>query len=133
MAHGKLYKQLINSKEWRELRVQVIREHPLCEWCYAKGYIVAARECHHIIEAESGRTEAEVRDLMFRRSNIVALCHECHANYHKEKRYHSKQVVKERQAQRLDQWEDEMMKRFGKVTADIIVVVSMIAVALSFA
>ena len=113
MRHGTLYKRLIQSREWRELRVQVLREQPLCQWCKQKGYITAAREIHHIVEAETGRSESEVRDLMFRRSNLVALCHECHAEYHKAQHYHSTEAVKQRQQERMKQWEDEMEKRFS--------------------
>ena len=115
MKHGTLYKRLIQSREWRELRVQVLREQPLCQWCKAKGYITAAREIHHIVEAETGRSESEVRDLMFRRSNLVALCHECHAEYHKAQHYHSTEAVKQRQQERMKQWEDEMINRFASV------------------
>ena len=115
MRHGTLYTKLIQSKEWRELRIQVLREQPLCQWCKAKGIITSARELHHLTEAESGRSEQEVRDLMFRRSNIVALCHRCHADYHMSQRYHSTDKVLQRQQERMEQWKDEMEKRFGKV------------------
>ena len=112
MRHGSLYTKLIQSKEWRELRAQVLREQPLCQWCKAKGYIVAARECHHLVEVESGKTEADVRRLMFSRSNVVTLCHECHTNYHKSQGYHSSQAVRARQEERHEAWVDAMAKRF---------------------
>lgn len=112
MRHGSLYTKLIQSKEWRQLRAQVLSEQPLCQWCKAKGYVVAAREVHHLVEVESGRTEADVRRLMFARTNVVALCHECHASYHKEQRYHSTEKVKERQQQRQDAWIDQMKSKF---------------------
>ena len=112
MRHGSLYTKLIQSKEWRALRVQVLGEHPLCQWCEAKGYVVPAREVHHLVEAESGKTEADVRRLMFARNNVVALCHECHANYHKAQRYHSTEKVKQRQQERQEAWQDAMVQRF---------------------
>lgn len=113
MRHGALYTRLIQSKEWRELRAQVMTEQKgLCRWCYEKGYIVPATEVHHIIECESGKTDADVRRLMFSRSNVVALCHKCHSDYHKAQRYHSTEVVKQRQAERFNQWKDEMSNRF---------------------
>ena len=65
MAHSKLYVQLMNSREWRELREAKIRANPLCECCQAKGYVVPSRCVHHIVEVESGRTEKECRDLCF--------------------------------------------------------------------
>ena len=112
MRHGSLYTKLINSREWRELRVQVLREQPLCQWCKAKGYIVAAREVHHLRECESGKSEQEVRDLMFSRSNCVALCHQCHSDWHKQQRYHSTKAVRQRQTERHEEWQDQMAKRF---------------------
>lgn len=112
MSHGKLYMKLMNSRKWRETRIAVLRQHPLCQWCEAKGLIVPAREIHHIVEVESGRTEPEVRDLCFRMSNLVALCHECHASYHKSMRYHSKEVIKQRNIQRQAAWKDQIIRRF---------------------
>ena len=115
MAHSALYRRLIGSREWRRLRIEIIREHPLCQWCEAEGLVVAACECHHIVEVESGRTETEVRNLMFSRTNIVALCHQCHAAYHKAQRYHSSDVVRQRQSERLDAWADSLQKRFNNI------------------
>ena len=60
----------------------------------------------------SDATEADVERLMFARTNVVALCHECHASYHKEQRYHSTEKVKERQQQRQEAWIDQMKSRF---------------------
>lgn len=110
--HGKFYDKMIQSREWRELRVEVLREHPLCQWCEQKGYVVPATECHHLREVEKGKTEAEQRELMFSRSNVVALCHRCHADYHNQQRYHSTEAVRQRQAERKAAWLDEMENRF---------------------
>ena len=73
MRHGSLYTKLIQSREWKTLRAQVLSEQPLCQWCKAKGYVVAAREVHHLVEVESGRTEADVRRLMFARTQGATL------------------------------------------------------------
>lgn len=113
MAHSKLYVRLMNSREWKQLRIEILREHPVCQWCEAKGYVVAARELHHIEECEAGKTEEEVRRRMFSKSNIVALCHQCHASYHKAQRYHSSDVVRTRNQERLSSWADSMEKRFN--------------------
>ena len=110
--HGKFYERMIQSREWRELRVEVLREHPLCQWCEQKGYVVPATDCHHLREVEKGRTEAEQRELMFSRSNVVALCHRCHADYHNQQRYHSTEAVRQRQQERKAAWLDEMNNRF---------------------
>ena len=114
--HGKLYVSLMNSKEWRRLRWQVLSEQPLCERCKAEGFIVPARCVHHIIPIESGRTEAECRDLAFRRSNCQALCYQCHADIHKAEGSWTKAKRQERNVQRLSQWADRLSKRFGKAS-----------------
>ena len=92
MAHSKLYVQLMNSREWRELREAKIRANPLCECCQAKGYVVSARCVHHIVEVESGRTEQECRDLCFQWTNLQALWS------------HSKEAHQQRASDRLAQW-----------------------------
>ena len=111
--HGTLYTNMINTREWRELRAQVLREQKgLCAWCKAKGYIVPATVVHHMIEVESGKTEAEQRELMFRRSNCVGLCKQCHNTYHQSQGYHSTQKVIERQQERQASWQSQMVNRF---------------------
>lgn len=118
--HGTLYNHLINSKEWRELREQVLREqNGLCKWCLDRhGWVVPAEVVHHIIEVESGKTEAEQRRLMFSRSNVVAICKQCHSAYHNGQGYHSTAKVIERQQERQASWEDQMMKRFKGPSTD---------------
>ena len=104
MAHSKLYVQLMNSREWRELREAKLRANPLCECCQAQGYVVAARCVHHIVEVESGRTEQECRDLCFQWTNLQALCFRCHSAIHSAAKYHSKDVHQQRSQERLNQW-----------------------------
>ena len=112
--HGILYTKLINTREWRDLRAQVLREQRgLCAWCKAKGYIVPATVVHHMIEVESGKTEAEQRRLMFSRSNCVGLCKQCHNTYHQSQGYHSTEAVLQRQTERHEAWKDAMEKRFN--------------------
>lgn len=113
MAHSKLYIQLMNSREWRELRTQVIREHPICQRCEAMGRVTASRCVHHIVPVESGRTEAECRELAMRRSNCQALCYQCHADIHRAEHSHSRDVILERTNQRLAAWADSMQRRMA--------------------
>ena len=112
--HGTLYTKWIQSNEWQQgLRLQVLREqNGLCAWCKNKGYIVTATVVHHIVEVESGKTEAEQHRLMFARSNCVGLCQQCHNSYHNEQRYHSSDKVRERQKERQAAWIDSLSKRF---------------------
>ena len=118
--YGTLYMKLIQSKDWRELREQVLREQRgLCKWCMDRyGWVVPAEVVDHIIEFESGKTEAEQRRLMFSRSNVVGICKQCHSAYHNGQGYHSTAKVIKRQQERQASWEDQMMKRFNNKKQD---------------
>lgn len=108
--HGKLYIQLMNSKEWRQLRLRKLATNPLCERHLQAGKYVAASVVHHIVEVETGRNEAECRSLAFSWSNLQSLCRECHAEIHKAARSHSKAVHQEREAERLEQWKSRLQR-----------------------
>lgn len=114
MAHSKLYVRLMNSREWHELRTQVIREHPICQRCESVGHITASRCVHHVIPIESARTEAEARDRCLSRNNCIALCFQCHADIHKAERSHTKAVIAERTQQRLSTWADGLRQRLSQ-------------------
>lgn len=105
MAHSKLYVQLMNSREWRELRTAKLQANPLCECCQAQGYVVAARCVHHKIPVESARTLDEMRRLaLCGLDGLQSLCFQCHANIHKAEHSHSKSAHKQRSQDRLKQW-----------------------------
>lgn len=59
-------------------------EHPLCEVCLAKGVYTPTEEIHHKLPLSQGGTHD--------RSNLVALCKECHARIHAERgdRWHNR-------------------------------------------
>lgn len=104
MAHSKLYVQLMNSREWRELREAKLRANPLCERCQAQGYVTAARCVHHLVPVESGRTEDDCRRLAFQFTNLQSLCFQHHAEIHKAERSHSREAHQKRSKDRLEQW-----------------------------
>lgn len=104
MVHSKLYIKLMNSARWKKLRAKVLYEQPLCQECLKQGHVRAARVVHHLTEVESGRTDAECEHLAFSRSNLQALCFQCHHQIHAEKHSHSKAAHQLRQQQRLEQW-----------------------------
>ena len=115
MAHSKLYVKLMNSREWKELRVRKIQANPLCERCMALHQWVVPAQCvHHVVPVESGRTDAECRELAFRFNNLQSLCYKCHSEIHKAERSYTPTVIRERNEQRLETWEDQMSKRFGQ-------------------
>ena len=65
-----------NSKHWKNVRIQYIMRHPLCECCLKEF----SREVHHKIHL----TPENVKDdkIAFGADNLEALCTECHNNKH---------------------------------------------------
>lgn len=68
------------SKEWRKCRDAYISQHPLCERCKQKGYIVAAEIVHHKIHL----TAENFNDpsVAYNFENLEALCFDCHNKEH---------------------------------------------------
>jgi 5-methylcytosine-specific restriction protein A len=93
MSKDARYRKLINSKRWKVLRLQKLQAQPLCECCHKKHIITLATEVHHIVPVESVSTEREMILLMFDFDNLMSLCHECHAEIHKEMFSHTKENV----------------------------------------
>ena len=65
--------------EWRKVRAEVLREHPLCADCLARGIVRAATVVHHI------RAISECPELRLESRNLLALCRDCHELRHGRK------------------------------------------------
>ena len=88
----RLYMQLLQSREWRELRAAKIRDcQGLCERCNAMGIITAAKTVHHRTPVETGETLEAMRELCYRFDNLQLLCAEHHHRAHEELRSHAGQ------------------------------------------
>jgi len=59
------------DKTHQRIRLQVLREEPLCRRCAAQGFVVAAIEVHHIDGNAYNR----------QRSNLEPLCKSCHSEH----------------------------------------------------
>lgn len=114
------YVQLLNSKEWRELRAWKIQQcRGLCERCRQEGiengipggYIRPAKTVHHRVPVESGNTDKEMRALCFDRSNLMLLCPDCHHKIHEEMKSHQGQMLKTMPKE--EQKEDDRMKAWA--------------------
>ena len=101
MAKDADYKRLIHRSRWIRLRRQILSDHPSCQQCMKDGYLTAACEVHHIIPVESGHTLRERETLMYDRSNLMALCHRCHVEIHRELGRSGKEVSKRRNEDRV--------------------------------
>lgn len=104
MRQDGLYRKLLNSKRWRELRVKKLNNNPLCESCLRKGITRAASCVHHITPVESAKSDADAVALCYSYSNLQSLCRECHNEIHIAERYNSKAKHKERELDRQSKW-----------------------------
>ena len=65
------------SKAWLHLRAEVLREqHGECQMCKAKGLYVPATTVHH------RRTVRDAPWLALTKSNLMAVCENCHYELH---------------------------------------------------
>ena len=75
--------KIYNSKEWKELRLAVLREQPLCVDCLNEGKITLAAEVHHI-QSFMKYEESDPRrmEYAYKKANLGALCKQCHIYRH---------------------------------------------------
>jgi 5-methylcytosine-specific restriction protein A len=59
--------------EWRQTRADYLRRNPLCVDCMGQGRTTPATDVHHV-----GKLRTH-RHAKHEESNLMALCHECHA------------------------------------------------------
>ena len=119
MSRDKRYQALLNSKEWKQLRIEYLREHPLCERCLREGgYIRSAVDVHHRQPVCASMSLAEMRRLAYLKSNLEALCIPCHIKTHKEMHKGTKANRKEREQQRMSRW-SERVRQIGLTSAPI--------------
>ena len=64
------------NSRWTRLSKDVRDERPLCEDCQEVGRVRPSEEVHHI------KGSQVAPHLMYERSNLVALCYECHRKRH---------------------------------------------------
>ena len=109
MSRDPRYQRLLNSKRWKMIRADYLRQHPLCERCRREGiaagvlpdgYITSAVDVHHKTTVESAKTEQEMERLAYNLdgNNLEALCIPCHIRTHQEMRSHTKEKVSENKA-----------------------------------
>lgn len=65
------------GRTWRRIRDSYVKMHPFCELCYEKGILVPVEEVHHKVPLAEGGTNDG--------SNLISLCHSCHARIHAER------------------------------------------------
>ncbi len=93
------YRKVIQSRQWKRLRMQYLSRHPLCEKCLEEGRTRVAQEVHHIVPLLSTQSEETMRHLAYDPWNLQALCHDCHREIHEKMASHfTKESIKEKAA-----------------------------------
>lgn len=69
--HDKKY-----GNNWKRIRANYVKSHPLCEKCLKEGRITTVEEVHHIIPLSRGGTNQFC--------NLMSLCQSCHTKTHYE-------------------------------------------------
>lgn len=115
MSRGKQYQRLLNSKRWKVVRANYLREHPLCERCLREGISTAAIDVHHRVPVESAKTISDMERLCYNvdGGNLEALCIPCHRKAHMEMRSQTREKHQQAEADRLQRW-IERIKQYGK-------------------
>ena len=121
MARDPRYQRLLNSKRWKELRVEMLRREPLCQECKREGYVRSSIDCHHIRPISSAMSIQEMERLCFDPNNIACLCVPCHIKVHKAMKKGTKANRKEREEQRMSRW-SERVRQIGINSAPIVLV-----------
>lgn len=75
-----------------------------------EGRVTPATEVHHIRPVEDGLTLQDKRALMYDPHNLMALCHACHVEVHKELGRSGKAHAKRKAAEQLRGFADKFLK-----------------------
>ncbi|MFL0196992.1 HNH endonuclease [Clostridium sp. WILCCON 0269] len=69
------------STEWKHLRIDILKEqNDECQICKSKGLVNEAVTVHHIKHLK------KYPQLALTKSNLIAVCKQCHNDLHPEKR-----------------------------------------------
>lgn len=74
--------KIYNSARWKSLRIEKLRDNPLCEICEKRGETKAADDVHHIQSFMSTDNPDTRQVLAFDIGNLMSLCDECHQKVH---------------------------------------------------
>ena len=110
--------EIYNSREWKALRIQKLRDNPVCELCEKQGVVTAAHCVHHLIPIETATTKEEMRRLAFNPANLQSLCDQCHHTVHEEMKSFSREMVRKRAVARQERWKDGLLRRFTSSSDD---------------
>lgn len=112
MSRNPIYIKLINSTRWKKLRVDKLKDSPVCEVCASNGVSTLATEVHHVKPVESVASAAAMERLMFDWTNLQCLCHACHSEIHKRMFSHSKEAIQDNNRRDVQRFVDTFLKLY---------------------
>lgn len=80
-------KKYYDSKQWKSLRNNYYRLHPLCEMCLEEGITTPAEHIHHKVEFLKGITEEQRWYLLLDPNNLQSLCTKHHYEVHNSRKF----------------------------------------------
>lgn len=110
MSRNPIYIRLINSKEWKQLRLKKLMNDPVCEECEKSHRSTLAIVVHHMVPVESVPTETRMKVLMFSYDNLMSVCPDCHAAIHQQMFSHTKESVKANNKRKIESFIDKFLK-----------------------
>ena len=82
-----------NTQKWRNLRLNYLREFPICQDCLERGIVKSACDVHHLKSPFNYKNNEVNEYLMYDYSNLRSLCKECHAERHNESKEKSAEEI----------------------------------------
>ncbi len=65
--------KVYNTDIWRNLRLEYLKNNPLCKECLKQGYFISAVEVHHKTPISTGATLEEKQALGYDYNNLIGL------------------------------------------------------------
>ena len=78
-----IHNLVYNTKRWKLLRLEKLRNQPLCERCLMNNKITSAIDVHHILPISNGKDDFDKAKLGFDYNNLMSVCKDCHKLIHK--------------------------------------------------
>ena len=74
--------RMYNSPDYKRLRKDFIRYHPLCDVCLEENKVKETEHTHHIVRFMDQPSELLKYALLVDEDNIMPLCEDCHHKLH---------------------------------------------------
>jgi 5-methylcytosine-specific restriction enzyme A len=78
-----IFKTVYNTQRWRDLRIEKLKNNPLCQKCEYDNMITPATQVHHLVEISKGGSDIDnIYHLGFDYDNLMSVCDKCHKEIH---------------------------------------------------